>query len=630
MQVVLDTETNAIHNPTKLWVIVAKEVESGKVHIFRNPGDDPEAFREFASHIDSVIGHNFIGYDLDVIRNFCNVSIPLDVITDTLVVSRLVNADIAGGHSLEAWGERLGSAKIHFKAFEAFSEEMVTYCVQDVELTLKVYQHFQKHITSPKWAEALRLEHDIALMCREMRATGFAFDLKGAQALYSIILKELETLDIELTTAFTPRSKLLREILPKETKHGTLHRQDFRWEETGDLSAYSAGHPFSLITFEPFNPGSPKQIVERLNEAGWQPYEKTKGHIAAERELKRCKDKLRRAELVEKLLKYSVYGWSISTDNLATLPAHAPEAARKLVRRLLLASRASTLREWFEAFDEASGRIHGNFNHIGAWTHRMSHSSPNMANIPSGDTAYAHEMRSLWRVPEDSYLVGVDAEGIQLRILAHYMDDKAFTESLVTGRKEDGTDPHSLNQRALGPICKSRDDAKTFIYAWLLGAGLAKVAAILGCSLAEAKEAVDNFVKAYPGLKRLKEEIIPRDAARGYFIGLDGRFVLCDNEHLMLAGYLQNGESVVMKKASILWRNKLISENVPFRLVNLVHDEWQTEVPKDLELAKYVAQTQADSLEEVGRIFNMNCPLAGSILGSNKELAIGSTWSQTH
>ena len=98
----------------------------------------------------------------------------------------------------------------------------------------------------------------------------------------------------------------------------------------------------------------------------------------------------------------------------------------------------------------------------------------------------------------------------------------------------------------------------------------------------------------------------------------------------MLAGYLQNGESVVMKRANILWRKRLISERVDFKQVNFVHDEWQTETPGDLELAKYIAEVQADSIRLVGEQLKLRCPLAGSVLNSHKQLAIGQNWSQTH
>lgn len=622
MKVIVDIETEGLDSPQKIWVVVLKEIDTGKTHIFKNlhlNNTDSDSFIKFSEKVTQWIGHNIIGFDLPVLEAHGFGPFDQSKVLDTLVCSRTFNFGVEGGHSLEAIGKRLGKPKGNFKDFSNLTQEMIDYCVQDVEVTYSYYNTISRHLESSFWKQPLELEHQVAFICRDMSFNGFYFNISKAKELYQEITQKLSSLDQILEQAFPCRSKFIREITPRETKHGTLHRGDFRWLQSSDLTPFSPGASFSLFEFEPFNPGSPKQIVERLNEAGWQPTEKTKGHIQAERN----RDKAR-------LDYFRQYGWTISETNLSTLPDTAPEAAKRLVERLLLDSRRSTLEEWFNAYKESTGRIHGKFHNIGAWTGRMSHSGPNMANIPAGDSPYAKPMRSLWGAPKDRLLVGVDAEGIQLRILAHYMNDKGFTEALVNGRKEDGTDAHTMNMKALGSVCSSRDTAKTFIYAWLLGAGDAKVAEILGCTLREAKEARKDFLSFYPGLKYLKDVLIPRDAKRGYFVGLDGRAVKCDSEHLMLAGYLQNGEAVVMKKANVLWRNKLTDQKIDFKQVNFVHDEWQIEVPNDLELAKQVAEIVSDSIRQVGLDLNLRCPLAGSVMNQYKQLAIGQTWNETH
>ena len=193
----------------------------------------------------------------------------------------------------------------------------------------------------------------------------------------------------------------------------------------------------------------------------------------------------------------------------------------------------------------------------------MAHQEPNTANIPNEFDTQGHikllgkELRSLWQAPKKRLLVGVDAEGIQLRIFAHLIDDKEFTDALVRGKKSDKSDPHSLNQRILGGVCKSRAAAKRFIYALLLGAGLWKLSQILECSDAECREALDRLLQRYTGWAKLKSEDIPRDARRGYFIGLDGRKVsipgasVGERKHLAMSGYLQNGEALVMKLSTL-------------------------------------------------------------------------------
>ena len=228
----------------------------------------------------------------------------------------------------------------------------------------------------------------------------------------------------------------------------------------------------------------------------------------------------------EKKLHYSRYGWTVDETNLATLPASAPQAAKDLVRWLTLEGRRKALVEWIRCCSE-DGKIHGKYWPIGAWTHRMSHSNPNSANIAApfqGDpktpveeikAKYDASMRDLWKASEGAWLVGTDAEGIQLRLLAHYMKSQPYVDAICSGRKEDKTDIHNMNMKALGPVCRDRDTAKTFIYAFLLGAANAKVAEILNCNSKQAAEAINNFLVSLPGLKKLKEWTIPNDARRG-------------------------------------------------------------------------------------------------------------------
>ena len=332
---------------------------------------------------------------------------------------------------------------------------------------------------------------------------------------------------------------------------------------------------------------------------------------------------------------YKRYGWEVNEENLSTLPATAPQAARDLTKWLTLEGRRKQLEDWLANQNRDTNSIHGKFWPIGAWTHRMAHTSPNAANIVSVFSGtpttpveevkekYDGEMRSCWEADPGTWLVGTDADGIQLRILCHYTKSAVLRDAIVSGDKSMGTDIHSMNQKALGPICKSRDDAKRFIYSWLLGAGIPKIASILGCTMPQAKQAVDNFLSAYPELKRLKNVTIPRDAARGYFIGLDGRRVQCDSEHLMLAGYLQNGETVVMKHSNVRWRKELDELGYEYKQVNFVHDEWQTVVYGIRDDASAVGHVQEVSIREIGHDLNLFCPLDGSY-------SIGKNWKETH
>jgi DNA polymerase I len=332
--------------------------------------------------------------------------------------------------------------------------------------------------------------------------------------------------------------------------------------------------------------------------------------------------------------KFLRYGWQCNEMNLSTLPEDAPEGGRNLAEWLTLEGRRSSLEEWIKHVKD-DGRIHGRFTHIGAWTGRMAHSAPNQANIPAAfhgtpktaveivKAEYDGRMRCLWTVEDGNYLVGTDAEGIQLRILAHLMKSDEYIHAIVSGRKEDETDIHNVNRKALGISHVTRDMAKTFIYAFLLGAGVAKVATILKVNQREAGEAIDNFMNSIQGLSDLKKKVIPHVAKRGWFRGLDGRKVPVPSEHKALAGMLQNGEAVVMKHSAITWTTAARKLGIKYKLVTWPHDEWQTEVEGSMNDAELLGNIQRQSIVDTGKKLSILCPLAGST-------DIGRTWGDTH
>jgi DNA polymerase-1 len=658
----VDLEANGL-TPTKIWIVVFKDIQTGEINVFKPYLlDQVDAFKSFAEHVSLWVGHNFLNYDRPALARVLGVVIPPDRVLDTLVVSRLTDAT-RSSHSLESYGSELKQPKLHtdLSDWSQWDPRFEERCRGDVETNFLHYKKFERFLTSPSWKDAIETEHFIATLCKdELNANGFSFNYSNAVELRSRIEAELSGLEAELTKAFPVKVVFEKEVNPRATKHGTINRTSIPRCLGNDYTVYSPDAPFSLISYQTFNPGSTTQRIERLWEAGWQPINKTDGHSEALRELRTLNRKRRKTaedqvainSLGGKLVRYATYGWKADEENLSTLPETAPQGAHSLVRWMILSNRISTLTSWMACVRPPEPgnalpdyRVHGNFNHILPWTHRMSHSEPNLGNVPKfvnpQVSPYSDEMRALWQAGPGQLLVGVDAESIQLRIFGHYIDDEEFINSLLRGKKEDGTDPHSVNQRALGTPCKSRDAAKTFIYAWLLGAGISKIAAILGCSKEEAEEAGKNFLNRYPGLRFLKEKVIPEDAARGYFQGFDGRYVkiigddVDARKHFTLAGYLQCGEAVIMKRAVQIWYPKLKREGVPFKWVNFVHDEWQTEVP-DLETAQYVARTQADAIREVGDALKLRCPMAGSWFSEHgteingEKWAIGRTWMETH
>lgn len=594
MRVVLDIEANGLRpkTVTQIFCIVTKDIDTNEVRLFYGEGMQ-ERFALHAKEITEVIGHNIIEYDLPVIQSLYSINFDCRI-SDTLILSRLLNVGRIGGHSLEAWGETLKFPKGNYNDFTKFSMEMLEYCKQDVELNAKVYLELRKVIdrNQSSFDRAIAVEHAVQRICIDMHDNGFAFDRRSAEAIREELNERIRKLDLEIVRCFPPQ------VVKTQLK--TKVRED-------------------IINF---NPNSPKMIIDKLWEAGWKPVNKTKG--------------AKKNEDPDKKEKFDKYGWVLDETNLATLPDDAPEGLKVLVERRLLQARVNTLTEWIGCYDDTDGRIHGRFNALGARSHRCTHSNPNMGNIATAKTIKYNtehlrqtaidlggKMRSLWICDDDCWLVGTDMESAHLRIFAHMIDDERFTKALISGDKKNGTDPHSLNKSLLGEACVDRDRAKTFIFSYLNGAAAPKVSQIFNCSLKVAKDSLSRIVRAYPGLQDLKQNVFPRDAARGYFIAVDGRKIICDSEHLMMGMYLQSTESILMKYANILWREELDAKAIPYRQVNWVHDEWVTEIRGSKDDAELVGRIQCDAIRRVGEIFNLRCPMGG-------ESKVGRNWLEVH
>lgn len=633
-KVIVDIETDGL-DPTVIWCIVTSELDSGEVNTW--VGDELELFKLYAETVDLWVAHNGISFDIPVINRLLGLSIPIHSVLDTFVISRLINYSRFNTHGLEELGAHLRFLKGEFNDWSKFSQEMLDYCIQDVRVTQKVYDMYRKQVQNPDWADSIECEHDIAIICQDMHNNGFCFDKRMAIDVLIDVRARMDRLEKKFQEVWPPELKECNRIQYRIKKDGSLFSSVER-----AMSVYPkteiVGNELVCYDYSQFNPGSSKDRVEKLWEAGWEPFEKSDTHYkftlkAGVGEPWGSTKSLSEYEYTAKKEYFDHYGWKVNEANLQTLPEGAPEGASALAEWLTLNGRKTALEERLRCLSD-DGRIHTKFWHIGAWTQRMSHSNPNLANIsspfhgePKGPVQqvkadYDAQMREMFYVDE-GYLVGVDAESIQLRILAHYLKNDEYVHAIVSGRKEDETDIHNLNRRALGLNHLTRDHAKTFIYAWLLGAAAAKVSRILGCNLAAAKAAVSNFIERTHGLGELRSGQIKQDARRGWFEGLDGRKVLNDSEYLMLAGYLQNGEAVVMKHSNILWRQWADEEHIVYKQVNFVHDEWQTQVYGSLDMAERLKELQCKSFEVIGERLELYCPLAGA--GS-----IGKNWLETH
>jgi DNA polymerase-1 len=650
--VVSDIETNGLNDSDKLWICGGKDITTGEISRFDNCHEDDVARREaikWYESADMIVGHNFVQFDAPMINKLLQPRlIDPKKIVDTLLISRLVNYDIETPkgakfpHSLQAWGIRLNKHKGDFHEFDKFSIEMVDYWYQDIEVTESLFSHFNDIIWSPDWRKSLRTEHDVQIELVRTQHYGFFFDKPKAEFLLNSVKTKMNTLEEQFQVDFPPKLTEVNRIKYRLKKDGGEMATVRRAKEKYAMTTVEGD---DLVCFDwiEFNPGSAKDRIDVLWDAGWKPVDKTKTAINFSR--KRIGDPYGKSVAAmdedfynQKKKDLDRYGFTVSEANLGTLPETAPTGAKALAQWLTLEGRRSSLVEWLgQCGDDL--RIHGRINNIGAWTGRCAHKDPNTANISSpfhGEPKSAVDevkkqfdvhLRACWTVPSGSWLVGTDADGIQLRVLADYLwrhfEADQYAQAIMTGRKEDETDIHNLNKRALGVPDATRDMAKTFIYAWLLGAGMAKTAQILKINLNYANIARVRFEKSIDGLYNLKNQLVPYIAEQGYFTGYDGRKVPVPNAHKTLAGILQNGEACLMKHSLLKWHDKARQEGINFKMVGFIHDEYQVEVIGTEEEAKRLGQIQADCMLETGQELGFKIPTPGSY-------DIGKNWAETH
>jgi len=540
-----------------------------------NPTAESEHIQEYIDGFDIVIGHNITAFDRPVLEEHLGISFECVEVVDTLVMSRLYNPQLDGGHSLKAWGERLKFPKSEHDDWTKLSDEMIKYCEIDVEVTGKLYTKLVS-LLSEFPGESVELEHKVQSIISKQERTGWLFDMEKAFDLQAQIKQRSIEVEKEVHKRFKPLPIFVKEITPKIKKDNTLSGVGLRF--LGDDYDTVCG-PFSRVDWPEFNLGSRQQIGRHLKFYGWKPKDFTeKGQPIVDE------------------------GVLSKTD--------IPEAIL-IAEYLMLQKRSAQIQSWIEAVEE-DGRVHGRINPIGAVTGRMTHSNPNMAQVPASYSPYGTECRECWIVPKGYKLVGIDAAGLELRMLAHYMDDKEYTYEVTNG------DVHTANQKAAG--LATRDNAKTFIYAFLYGAGDAKIGSIVGGSKRDGAELKEKFLTNTPSLRTLRERVL-RATKRGHLRGLDGRRLVIRSEHAALNTLLQSAGAIVMKKSLTILDEYANIHGIDYSFLGNIHDEFQVEV-REAHAEKF-GWLAVECIKAAGDRLNLRCPLDG-------EYKVGDNWASTH
>ena len=392
------------------------------------------------------------------------------------------------------------------------------------------------------------IEHKIRVIIHKQKKNGFAIDMEKAMGLFNKLKDEADNLEKWSLDNFDPT------VVELKTK----------------------------TKYIPFNIGSRQQIASRLMELGWKPKQHTdKGNIII---------------------------------NEAVLDTIDMPEARKFSRFFLLQKRIAQIKSWIKACDDRDGRVHGSVMTLKTITGRMSHNSPNMAQIPAVRSPYGKECRDCWTVsnPYTHSIVGTDASGLELRCLAHLMNDTTFTDILLTG------DIHTHNMKMAG--LTDRDQAKTFIYAFMYGAGSAKIGKIVGAGAKEGQQLINKFLTSMPSLKRVRDEVT-KASAKGKIRGIDGRVLYVRSTHSALNTLLQGAGAVVCKVWLINIMTGVRTLGVDVKLVASIHDEYQFEV-LNTDVKKF-GQITKDAMKDTEKELHMKCPL-------DSEWKVGKTWAETH
>lgn len=618
---------------------------NGRIGQFLDLIDDPQV---------ELIGHNIYNFDLKVIEKLHGwKSYKNQKITDTFLLAQVLFPDIEkddynnthgaegkvfskrdyGSHSLKAWGQRCHMFKgEYFGGFEKYNDELGKYCIQDTYTTKALHEFLLKKLPEKLTSDVtMEIENTIAPILARQQAHGVLFDRQKAERFYSLLEGNLFELRSTLQQVFKPKFISLGEVMPKRSNK---------------TQGIVEGRLYTKIKLEEFNPNSRTHVVKRLiNEYNWNPEEFTeKGNVRMDEEI------------------------------IDALPYKEMKPLKEYLQTRSLMGKLMTSRQaWIKQVDE-DGRIRGAIKQNGAITGRMTHHSPNLAQIPSEKKLYGKECRELFIVPKGKVMIGCDADSLEMRIMAGYLnklDNGQMIQSVIHGNKEQGTDPHTLNMIAFG--IADRDCSKTLFYAMTYGAKNAKLGKTLldyGIDLNQYvphfKKNVENMIKwveeknieakakgkepmertrnywecwvagkelfkkfgdEMPALNLLKEKIKELVEKNGYLKGLDGRKLFCRSEHGQLNTLCQAAGAIVMKKALQIADEDLQLEGlVPgkdYEFILNIHDEFQLEVTDNSDIIAKVKEILSKAIKKSGEFFKFPCPLSGNV-------QVGKDWGECH
>ena len=622
-RLVFDIETDALfHDVTKMWILATRDLDTEEEHQWLL-GDF--GWMEYLDSYDILAGHNIINFDLNVLlKLFGWRPKKHHHIHDTLLFSQMLNFRRFGfrGHGLAVWGEAFQDYKGEYTDWSHYTPEMLDYCIQDVRLSVRVYKYlmneFSKAVAkNPMLRLSIRNEHAAARYMAEAERLGWRFNKVKAIELLWKMQEEIDIADAAITHLLGMKTVAVDKVNgevevkePKWTKNGDYYSHVAKWfgvtQESGQYYDCIVEGPYCRVEFVHRKLTSPDDVKHWLYRIGWEPddfnYKRN--------------DETRKMEITSP---------KISESSLLLLG----DLGKLYNDYLTTNSRANILRGWIENCDE-NWRVHGGAMVFGAVTGRMTHKI--IANVPSVGNPWGADVRSLFCADEGTTIIGCDSAGNQMRGFCHHLGNEEYTNLVLTGDvHQANADTLTLVMKALGyDIIVTRKQAKTFIYAFLFGAGGEKIALYI---YGKRDVSIGNKIKAKfmeltPGLAELNKKLelvfssTKRDSGYGYIYALDGGKVYSDSFHKVLNYLLQRFESLTVKSAMFYMMQKLDAEGIWWQPLTIYHDETQFLVKDnehDINRAKEIAlEAFSKAAEEFG------------VMITDGDAKSGLNWADTH
>ena len=637
-KLVVDIEANGFQNDvTKLWCISVFNIETKEKETFTDYNGDYRSIEEglkLLSTAKQIIGHNFIAYDMVVLEKLYNFKTSATVI-DTFLMSQLLDFNrqlgrVKGRHNLAQWGEALGIPKFAQEQWTVYEDAMLNRCEVDVQINVRVYIQLMKEFKMsgiPK--SVIQREFAIAKISAQQVKNGWLIDERLALRHIDFLKREIETLrqnieplmpkivkcpdvwvsnqecneilgttGIKYDTELKEGQRLKKPILPRYTKAGVLHSAQAKWFGEG-VKVYGA---YCRVEFHDAKLTQHSEVKKLLFKNGWKPTEWNTKRTAEGRMIRTS------AKLTE-----DSYG-SIKGTLGKDIALHATYQHRLNT----LQNQKEEKKGWLGS-RRKDGRIECVPITLGTATGRMSHK--NLVNVPGAKATFGKEMREIFIAPRDRVLVGCDLASAQLRLLAAAMGDKTYSETVITGKEAKGTDVHTVNQKAAG--LRTRAQAKTFIYAFLFGAGDTKIGSIVGGKAKDGKELKAKFLKSFPALSKLQTKLrLDFEKSGGKAItAQDGRKIQVDSPHKLLNYLLQGNEAILAKEWANISAKLIEKNNINCKLLAIMHDEQNFEC--SVEDAPKLATVLEKAATMAGEQLGFNCRMDGTS-------KIGETWYDIH